>query len=57
MVENTKQNILNYLKEIGWPIPITTDPGWERYIIKDILDEFPDTPTEILEDILDLILV
>lgn len=55
MVENTKQDILNYLKEIGWPT--TIESGWERYIIKDILDEFPDISTEILEDILDLILV
>jgi hypothetical protein len=54
-MEPTVKNILNYLEDQGWTELI--DSRFEREVIKDVKFIFPNITTEVLEQVLDLVII
>lgn len=55
MEQITIQDTLQYLEKIGWSDLI--DSRWERQVIKDIVDRFPNITQDVLDQTLDTVLI
>ena len=51
----TNGEIINYLCDIGWSEII--DLRWERQVVKDIVEAFPDIEEHQMNEVLDIILL
>ena len=51
----TNGEIIGYLCNIGWSEII--DPRWERQVVKDIVEAFPDIEEHQMNEVLDIILL
>lgn len=54
-INYTKRDILNYLQSLGWTELI--DARWERQVIRDMGEGFPDASPELVEEVLNVVLV
>ena len=54
MEKVTVQNVLVFLEESGWTELI--DPRWEREVVKEIVNKFPNITQDVLDETLKVVL-